>query len=106
MTYTPSSLASLVKRAAEARASTFRERNLKWTVLPDPPDRSKHSAHLAVIGENTIGQLTVWETGECELLVLQVVDRAPLLNQTIRVDEPGDLVAPLDELLRAMSSTK
>lgn len=60
------------------------------TELGDP-DVGKQSARLVVEGDRVAGQLTVWESGECELEAYRVDDGASVLLEHRELTSLEDL---------------
>jgi len=41
-------------------------------VTPGPTDRAKVAAWLSAVGPTTSGQVTIWDTGECDVEVYEL----------------------------------
>ena len=54
-------------------------------------DVEKQAARLVVEGDRVSGQLTVWESGECELEAYRVDDGAPVLLEHRELSSLEDL---------------
>lgn len=69
-----------------------------------PDDRSKRSAWIVVEGPAASGQLTLWETGECELEAEATFDDQVLLQETSTVASESDVARAAESLLATVRS--
>jgi hypothetical protein len=81
----------------EARAVTWTALGVKWRLKPVSPNYGK--AVVAGVFESArwIGDMTVWITGEAELLTVRLADGWNV-NKHYDLASPDDLEAALDEL--------
>jgi hypothetical protein len=67
-----------------------------------PADRPKSCAWLNLTGEAGIGQLILWSSGECDLLVLSRTDRGQLLNEHMVIGDIDDVDKALGRLTKLL----
>lgn len=64
-----------------------------------PENRSKRAAWTVVEGASAAGQVSVWDTGECQLEVYEVESGCEIVNETIQVNSADDLGSVLRRVL-------
>ena len=91
--------------ALEAQATAIRASHSGITVAftRGPDDREKISAWLEVTGDQALGQVTVWSSGECEIEA-DDSDGSILLRRTLFLQSPDDLESAVRELARLLAS--
>lgn len=56
-----------------------------------PEDRDKRAARAMIEGPHRAGQLSIWETGECEISVYDTVSAEAVLLESIVVESAEEL---------------
>ena len=74
---------------------------LDWNVGPIHPYPSKASTSAGFDGAEWLAQITIWETGECDLDTVRKRDDQTV-NKHYDVQSVTDLDSVIDELLRLL----
>lgn len=80
------------------------ERLLGVRYEESPPGRPKRSAWVVVEGPAAVGQLTLWETGECDVEAEATFDGEVLIRRTTTISTPVEVLRLADELLKLVKS--
>jgi hypothetical protein len=64
-------------------------------------DRPKRAAWAAIEGANSMGQITVWESGECDIELYDTETGKELIHESVRLGSAEDLGSALRRTLNA-----
>lgn len=70
----------------------------------ESPPRPKRSAWIVVEGPAATGQLTVWDTGECDIEAETTFEGEVLRRETLQLADAGEVSRVADELLHLVKS--
>lgn len=67
-------------------------------------ERSKRSAWLIVEGSAVSGQVTIWDTGECDIEAYRNEDSSAVLQRSKQIESVDEILAEIGELLEACTA--
>jgi hypothetical protein len=81
-----------------------RESALTIEYQESPVDRPKRSAWIVVHGPVAVGQLTLWETGECDIEAERTFDGETLRQEHRIMANASEVTAAADDLMSLIRS--
>jgi hypothetical protein len=67
-------------------------------------DRATQSVSVEIEGSSIMGQITLWDTGECEVDLGSTIDRNRTLVRSVQVTSNGELLEVLQEAIHSCES--
>ena len=61
------------------------------TIFYSHCDNSIRSIQLELDSEKSIARITMWDCGDCHLIIIDVVSESTIINQHLEIDDKCDL---------------